>query len=88
MSKKRYCKKCEAKPGKLIAVDDVFNPRCSSCGREFLEMSKKIEKIGELQIKTLREEGAGSITGFENEEQMAEVLHKINEVIEAFNKQK
>ena len=75
MSKKKYCKKCEPKPGKFIAVDDVRNPRCSSCGKELLEKTKKIEKI---KIKEV-------ITETNNAFAIDKMIDKINEIIEAFN---
>ena len=37
LEEKKYCKTCKQKPGRVIPVDDVRNPKCSNCGRDLSE---------------------------------------------------
>ena len=38
----KQCSVCKPEPDKFIAVDNVYNPHCSKCGRNLLENSLTI----------------------------------------------
>jgi hypothetical protein len=56
MKKKKECKTCKPTPFGWIPTDDVYNPKCSGCGKELLTKTNKTrERAGKIVNKNWQE---------------------------------